>query len=287
MHDLRGRMAFITGGGSGIGLGIARAAAQAGMTLALADIDGEALDRATAEFSPATKVAGLPVDVADRAALAAAADKAEAELGPVALLCNNASMNIELPLAEMTYEAWDYSLGVTLGGVINGVQTFLPRMLRRARPAHIVNTASQVGLMATHGGRNYAKTTTKFAVVGFSESLREALRGTGVGITLLLPGYVATDTAKNTLKTVARLQLPAKVRAGVVRQLEELDQRLAELGRDPDQLGREVLQAVRDDRFYLHTTRRAQGVADRARELIEAMPAETGHDRALAGFLDH
>lgn len=287
MHDLAGRMAFITGGASGIGRGIARAAAQAGMTVALADIDESALDRTLAELASVTKAIGLRLDVSDRAALAAAADEAEAQLGPTTLLCNNASMNIELPLEEMTYEAWDYSLDVTLGGLINGVQTFLPRMIRRNQPAHIVNTASQVGLMATHGGRNYAKTCTKFAVVGLSESLREALRGTPIGITLLLPGYVATDTAKNTLKTVGRMTLPDGVRAGVVRQLTELDQRLADLGRDPDEIGREVLQAVRDEQFYLHTTRRAEGVAERARELIESMPPETQHERALIGFLDH
>jgi NADP-dependent 3-hydroxy acid dehydrogenase YdfG len=148
MTDVAGRTAFITGGANGIGLGIARAFAAAGAKVALADIDAAALERAGAELGAVTQVATQVLDVRDREGWVRAADAVEAALGPVSLLFNNAGVAGHAPAVKLTYELWDWSTGINLHGVINGVQTFLPRMVERGAGGHIVNTASGAGLCA-------------------------------------------------------------------------------------------------------------------------------------------
>jgi len=145
VNDIAGRTAFITGGANGIGLGIARAFARAGANLALADVDAAALGAAKAELAKDTPVETFVLDVRDRDAYVRAADETEARLGPVSLLFNNAGVALSIPAEQMSYETWDFALGVKLDGVVNGIQTFLPRMLARAAQlggGHIVNTAS-------------------------------------------------------------------------------------------------------------------------------------------------
>jgi len=134
---------------------VAEPLAERGFNYVGADIDTDALKKADHELSQRTDVVTLELDVSDRQRYAAAADTAEQRLGPIGILCNNAATHIDLPISEMSYEAWDVQLDITLGGQINGIQTFLPRMLGRNKSAHIVNTSSQAGLVASHGGRLY------------------------------------------------------------------------------------------------------------------------------------
>src|SRR5690606_13746925 len=115
MDQFAGKTAFITGGARGIGLGMAKALLGAGMRVAIADVSRAALE----------------LDVRDRAAFARAADAAEAALGPVSLLCSNAGINVMGSLAQATYDDWDYTLQTNLGGAVNAVTTFLPRLLQR------------------------------------------------------------------------------------------------------------------------------------------------------------
>ena len=168
MTDISGRTAFITGGANGIGLGIARAFARAGARLALVDIDAEALDQAEAELGGMTEVVTALLDVRDRAGFARAADTVEARLGPVSVLVNNAGVAGGAPANRLTHALWDWGMGINLGGVINGIQTFLPRISERGRGGHIVSTASGAGLYAGAGNALYC--TAKFAVVGMSVS---------------------------------------------------------------------------------------------------------------------
>ncbi|MCA1222144.1 SDR family oxidoreductase [Streptomyces sp. 8L] len=187
--------AFVSGGGQGIGLGIARALAKRGVKLALADIDEPALRRSGEELSRVTEVETVLLDVCDRAAFAAAADAVEAELGPVGLLFNNAGIAPHAPATQWTYEKWDAALGVNLGGVINGLQTFVPRMIERGGGGYVVNTASGAGLIPNS---SVLYTTSKFAVVGLSESLRRELGRYGIDVSVLCPGPVDTGILRNT-----------------------------------------------------------------------------------------
>jgi NAD(P)-dependent dehydrogenase (short-subunit alcohol dehydrogenase family) len=287
MQDLEGRLAFVTGSGNGIGRGMARAFARAGMKIAVVDIDPVSAERTTEELKKETDAATFVFDVSDRAAMADAADAAEKEFGPAAIVCNNAAMSIQLPPAEMTYRAWDLSLNVTLGGVVNGIQTFLPRMLERNIPAHIVNTASQAGLVAFHGGRQYMYNMAKFAIVGLSEALDKILEGTNVGITLLCPGYTNTGGTERGLRDLAKKGLPPDVEAAERERMMGLADRMANFGQPADELGQQVLEAVQADRFYLHGANRVADVEQRMRAIIESMPPLSERDRALAAYLDH
>src|SRR5437762_9995170 len=173
MTDVRGKTAFITGGARGIGLGIARAAADRGMSVAIVDVDERALDEAEAELSARTKVAACLLDVRDRDAYRVVADEMESRLGPVSLLCNNAGVSGNVDVANLSYESWDWVIGINLTGVYNGIQTFVPRMIGRGARTHIVNTASGAGLIGNPG---FLYATSKYGVVGMSEALRIDLR---------------------------------------------------------------------------------------------------------------
>ena len=192
MRDVAGKVAFVTGGASGIGLAMARSFSAAGMKVVIADIEQRALARAAASFAPSNaEVIALPVDVTDRDAMAGAADEAERAFGKVHVVCNNAGVGLTGPLAEMTYADWDWVVGVNLHGVINGVQTFVQRIMAHGEGGHIVNTSSLAGQVAVPGLGVY--NTTKFAVVGLSETMRAELAPHDIGVSVLCPGFVDTN----------------------------------------------------------------------------------------------
>src|SRR6478609_7323166 len=132
MIDFAGRTAFVTGGANGVGIGVVRNLLGEGAKVAIADI---------------RQVMGVQLNVMDREGFKAAADKVEAEFGPVSLLFNNAGINLFQTIEDSSFDDWDWVLGVNLGGVINGVGTFAPRMRARALSGevtggHVTNTAS-------------------------------------------------------------------------------------------------------------------------------------------------
>jgi NAD(P)-dependent dehydrogenase (short-subunit alcohol dehydrogenase family) len=273
MTDVEGRTAFITGGANGIGLGIARSFARAGAKLALADVDSVALTRAKAELQAITQVETYELDVRDRAAYASTAEAVERALGPVSLLFNNAGVAGGAPAAKLTYELWDWYNGINLYGVINGVQTFLPKMIERGEGGHIVNTASGAGLVAAGAGVLY--TTGKFAVVGMSEALNAELASAGIGVSVLCPGPVATDIVQRSAAATPKGDLELseeQVRSGT----NALAQAIAFLkqGVSIDDVGEMVLKAVREEALYIHTDRVTEElIKARTKALLDAMPA--------------
>ncbi len=274
MTEVAGRTAFITGGANGIGLGIARAFAGGGARLALVDLDAEALERAKAELSARTPTETFVLDVRDREAYGRIANAAEAALGPVSLLVNNAGVAGAAPATAMTYAMWDWGIGVNLGGVINGVQTFLPRMAAHGGGGQIVNTASGAGLVA--GGSGVLYHTAKFAVVGMTEALRGELEPLGIGCTVLCPGPVATDIIARTAGLRPERERPPgeAERAAGEERIRRTTRWLAK-GVAPDAVGQMVLKAVEENRLYVHTDRiMIAGIQERTRALLEAMPAE-------------
>ncbi len=265
MQEIAGRTAFITGGANGIGLGIARAFARAGAQLALADIDGAALDAAKRELSQLALVEVFVLDVRDRAGFARAADATESRLGPVSLLFNNAGIALALPAAQMSYETWDWALGINLGGVVNGLQTFVPRMLASGGDGHVVNTASGAGLAAP--GSGYLYHTAKFAVVGLSESLRFELQASRIGVSVLCPGPVATRIVHHTQRTQP-ISAPRLPDATV-----ELVDAFLSSGVSPDAVGEMVLRGVRENATYIHTDRIMElPIKARTQALLDALP---------------
>ena len=273
MERIDGKTAFITGGARGIGLGIARAFAHEGAKLALVDIDEAALNAARAELGERTTVVTFVLDVRDREAYSRVADETEARLGEVSILCNNAGVGGGAEVTHMTYAQWDWVLGINLNGVINGIQTFVPRMIERKVPAHIVNTASAAGLVGERSDFLYS--TSKFALVGLSEALRPELERFGIGVSVLCPGPVNTSIIPNTLAFPGRPHV-AMTPQEIKIQEESLAQLSADLAKGvaPDDVGRMVVAGVKANRLYILTDRVIAGpIPARTKSLMEAMPA--------------
>ena len=267
MREVAGKAAFVTGAASGIGLAIARSLAGAGMKVALGDVEDEALERARASLvSDGGDVLALRVDVTDREALAAAADRTEEAFGKVHVLCNNAGVLVGGPIAEMAYTDWDWILGVNVRGVINGVQTFLPRIAAHGEGGHIVNTASLAGLSTARNMSVY--TASKFAVVGLSEALRADLADRGIGVSVLCPGVVDTnifDSGRNRPADV-RSETDTDVHP-MVRHLPEADrenrmERLLSTALDPEAVGPMVLHGIRENEAFIFTHPHLESMAE-------------------------
>ena len=194
MKDFAGRTAFVTGGANGVGLGLARALLAEGCNVAIADIRRAHIDAALRALDN-PRAMGIVLDVSSRADLARAADAVEAKFGVVTLLFNNAGVNLFQSVEESSYDDWDWIMGVNLHGPINGVMTFVPRMIRAKQGGYVVNTASMVSFLAAGVCGIY--NTTKFAVRGLSASLRASLAPHGIGVSVLCPMVVETKLVSN------------------------------------------------------------------------------------------
>src|SRR4030042_5435835 len=187
MENLEGKVAFITGGASGIGLGIAKACARHGMKVVIADSRQDALDEAMKYFNEKKlPVHPTKLDVTDRAAYAMAADEAEKVFGKIQVLVNNAGVASGGPAQNMTFKDWDFSVGVNITGVANGLVIILPRILKHGEGGHVVSTSSTAGFCAVNG--NIIYNSTKYAIAGMMETLAGELMGTNVGASVLIPG---------------------------------------------------------------------------------------------------
>jgi NADP-dependent 3-hydroxy acid dehydrogenase YdfG len=193
MKHLTGKVAFVTGGSSGIGQGIVKVLAEEGMKVAFSYRRQDHLDETMAYFRerPRQSVHPIKLDVTDRAGFSAAKREIESALGPVQVLINNAGIGILGRMELATYSDWDWIMRVNVGGVINALVTFLPAMIASGEEAHIVNVASMGGIAALGTAGLYA--TTKFAVVGLSESLRTDMIGRNVGVSVYCPGTVKSN----------------------------------------------------------------------------------------------
>jgi NAD(P)-dependent dehydrogenase (short-subunit alcohol dehydrogenase family) len=196
MRVLRDRVAVVTGAGSGIGRALATALAREGAVLAVSDVNEPGL-AATVEQVRALgrPVFAARVDVADRAAVHAHAERVVAEHGRVNLVVNNAGVALGARIAEMSYEDLEWLFGINFWGVVHGTKAFLPH-LKRADEGHVVNVSSVFGIIAVPGQAAY--NAAKFAVRGFTECLREELEleGSTVSATCVHPGGIKTNIAR-------------------------------------------------------------------------------------------
>ncbi len=243
MDNLQGKVAVVTGGGSGIGRGIARAAANAGMCVVVADIDLDSASEVAQELQNlGARAVPVACDVSDLNSVIALRDAALEEFGTVHLLCNNAGVCISAVMAEADIRDWQYHIGVNLYGVIHGVTTFLPLLLKQGE-GHIVNTASMGGLIS--GPPTGLYSTTKFAVVGLSESLLLEVADKGIGVSVLCPGLVDTQ-----LMSQSRKVRPAALDPGVSYDQPDPD---TTAGISPLSVGERVIDAVTGGDFYIIT----------------------------------
>jgi len=240
MQDLQGKVAVVTGAGSGIGEGIARAAVAAGMSVMVADIDLEKAQAVAADLG--AQAEACAVDVSSLESVEALRDAALERFGSVHLLCNNAGVWLGALMCEAHIKDWQYLINVNLYGVIHGINAFLPLLLAQGE-GHIVNTASMGGLIS--GPPEGLYTTTKFAVMGLSEALLLEVADKGVGVSVLCPGLVATN-----LITQSSAVRPEAVDSGIAHHQPAPD---VASGISPLVVGAQVIDAVREDGFYIIT----------------------------------
>jgi NAD(P)-dependent dehydrogenase (short-subunit alcohol dehydrogenase family) len=254
MQELRDRVAVVTGGASGIGRGMAQAFAAEGMKLVLADIEKPPLERTVAELAgTGADVIGAICDVSDPASVDALRDRALDQFGAVHVLCNNAGVSGSslAPLWEAPLDEWEWVMGVNVMGVVHGYRSFVPVMIEQRAPGHVVNTASMAGLI--HGAGIYGM--TKHAVVSLSEGLFSQLRGLGlpIGVSVLCPGWVRTNIMESERN---RPEAPRPAPGASAAQAEAIlgvIKGLVQAGLDPLEVGRLVVRAIRDERFYVLT----------------------------------
>lgn len=244
MESVRDKVAVVTGGASGIGRALCRGFARAGARVVVADLDEAGMDGTVA----AVKQAGgdaIPVrtDVSRLADVQALADRAFAEWGAVHVVCNNAGVTVHGGLESATHQDWEWVIGVNLWGVIHGIEAFVPRMIAQREPGHIVNTASMAGLIASQGLGIY--NTTKYAVVGLSETLQKDLRAYNIGVSVLCPMGVATAIRDSDRNRPAHLKNPEARSRGEI----------TLIGRtlSPEQVADQVLRAILANRLYIIT----------------------------------
>lgn len=272
MRDVAGKTAFITGGVSGVGLGIAKVFARAGMKTVITYRRQDHLDQAMAWFRahPELTVHPIRVDVTDRESLVRAADEAERVFGKVHVLCNNAGVNVFGPMDEATYEDWEWVMGVNFWGVVNGIQTFIPRIKRHGEGGHIINVASMASFIT--GPQAGLYTTSKYAVRGLTECLRDNLAPHGIGVSLMCPGLTRSNIHEAPLHRPGHLAKSGfSVSPEAMRQIGDIHA----LGMEPEEVGEKTLRGMlRNDLWIFSHPEGREDVRENCEEILAAFPDE-------------
>jgi NAD(P)-dependent dehydrogenase (short-subunit alcohol dehydrogenase family) len=258
MEELSGRVAVVTGAASGIGFALCERFAAEGMHVVMSDVDPERLRNAAGRIDG--DVEAIAADVARPADVDELARAARARFGAVHVLCNNAGVTRPGRAWELSLDEWEWLLDVNLRGVIHGIVSFVPAMIERGEPAHVVNTASIGGLLAYPQLAPYA--AAKYGVVGLSEGLVHDLReeGAPVGVSVLCPGPVETD-----FRSHSRALHPAGPQDDVPGEYDGV-RRIA-----PSAVAGMVVDAIRNDRFWILTHQSfAEAIERRCRGIVES-----------------
>jgi NAD(P)-dependent dehydrogenase (short-subunit alcohol dehydrogenase family) len=279
MKEFKGRIAVVTGAASGIGRGLADRFAAEGMRVVLADVEQPALDDAAHALKDAGhEVIAVRTDVSKHEDVEALAQATMDAYGAVHIVCNNAGVggggpqtSWESPLGD-----WEWVLGVNLWGVIHGVRAFVPLMLAGGDEGHIVNTASVAGLIAGAGGPAY--TTSKFGVVGYSEALHHELAmasGGRVKVSVLCPALTNTriiESGRNHPQGPMELPAPGTQEGAML----DFIRGIFAGGMPPSETASIVMDAIRDERFYIltHPEHNAQ-IQARVEAVVTGAPPPT------------
>lgn len=248
MQDFAGQLAFITGGASGAGFGQAQVFGRAGCRIVIADIRAEAVEKARAALAAeGIEVHGIALDITDRAAYAAAADEVERVFGQApTLLFNTAGVNNFGPIENTTYGDFDWLIGVNLGGVVNGMVTFVPRMIASGKPCHVVTVASLGGFTGSALAGPYS--AAKAAVINLMEGYRQGLEKYGIGVSVVCPANIKSNIAEATLTRPAALGTSGYVEGPeAIASLQSIYQH----GMEPEVLAAHVMQGIRDNALYI------------------------------------
>src|SRR6478736_4409671 len=208
MSQLANQIAVVTGAGRGIGRAIALKFATEGADVVVVSRTQENSEKVAAEIRALGRKAwACAVDVADSAAVAAAADKILADCGKVDILVNNAGVTRDGLLMRMSDADWDVVLNTNLKGAFNFTKAFF-RSFAKQRSGRIINISSVIGLIGNAGQCNYA--ASKAGLIGFTQSAARELAGRGVTVNAIAPGFIETDMTS---------ELKPELRDGVLKQI--------------------------------------------------------------------
>lgn len=269
MRKFEGKTAFITGGASGAGFGQACVFGEAGNKIIIADIRRPAIDEALEKLrARGINAHGIELDITDRAAYAAAADEAEKTFGPVDLLFNTAGVSIFGPLEKASYDDYDWIFNVNFNGVVNGMQTFAPRMIANGKGGYITNTASLGCFVAASVAGIYS--ASKFAVHGITMAMRDALKQYDIGVSVLCPANIRSNIAESVDTRPAHLSKSGyKVDEDELNALREI---YAE-GMDPEELAQHTKAAMEKDQFYIIPYPESRPMLEAVfKQVIDALP---------------
>ncbi|HET7365913.1 MAG TPA: SDR family NAD(P)-dependent oxidoreductase [Burkholderiales bacterium] len=270
MRELKGKVAAVTGAASGLGRAMALAFADEGMHVALGDV-ADTSDTFAQVEKRAVRAVSMKLDVASARDVEAFAQLVDRELGGAHVVCNNAGVSPLASAWEMSLGDWQWIMGVNLWGVIHGVRTFVPRLIAR-NEGHVVNTASVAGLINPPGTAAY--NVTKHAVVALSETLHHDLRErqSAVGVSVLCPAYVPTGIADSERNRPSGIEATVKTKETLAR--EAMLRKAVSSGRlSAEDVARAVVQAVKEERFYVLTHPRIKGaIRARMEDILEERP---------------
>jgi NAD(P)-dependent dehydrogenase (short-subunit alcohol dehydrogenase family) len=275
MKDLRGRTAVVTGAASGIGRALALHAAGEGMNLAVADVDEAALEETRKQCEEAAaaqgaRVVAVPTDVSKPAAVQALANEAKRAFGGIHLVFNNAGVLVPGCVWERSAEDWEWQIGVNLFGCVHGARVFVPILIEQGEPAHIVNTASVGGVLVGPFLSPYI--VSKHAVVALTEALYHELSalGTGIGVSCLCPGAVATGIARSERIRPGDKGAAAPLRHAVEQTFADGLAAGIALGMSPEEVARHAFAGVREGRFWIFPDPMyREGFQARAQSILE------------------
>ena len=270
MRDFKDKVLFVTGGGSGAGLGQAKVFSEAGCKVVIADIRQDHLDQAMEYFrQKGAHAHAIRLDVTDRSAFAAAADEVEEVFGsPPQLLFNTAGVNAFGPAEASTFEDFDWVMGVCLGGVINSMVTFVPRMIRAGKGGWIVSTASMGGFWGTPFTAPYS--AAKAAVINLMESYRLALAKYGIGVSVLCPAAINSNIHEASLTRPAHLANSGYLEDELAIKALRI---IYESGMDPVELALWLKRGIEEERFYIIPyPEEKEALEKHFREIVESVP---------------
>jgi NAD(P)-dependent dehydrogenase (short-subunit alcohol dehydrogenase family) len=249
MKDFAGKILFITGGASGAGFGQAKVFSEAGCKVVIADVRQDHLDEAVAYFKEKKAIVhAIKLDIMDRKAYAATADEVERVFGgPPQLLFNTAGVNTFGPAEASTYEDYDWVMGVCLGGVINGLVTFVPRMIKAGKGGYIATVSS---LGAFMGGSTTAPySAAKAALNNLMESYYQALQPYNIGVSILCPGNIRSNIFDAAV--LSRPKKYANTGYNVNEQTIDFLRSIHAVGTDPIELANILKTGIENDQLYI------------------------------------
>jgi len=248
MKDFKGRVAFITGGGSGAGLGQAKVFSEAGCKVVIVDVRQDHLDEAMKYFkAKGAPVHAIKLDLTDREAYVAAADEVEKVFGePPTLLFNTAGVNTFGPAEASTFEDYDWVVGVDLNGVINGMVIFVPRMIKFGKGGHIAAVSSWGGFLASSGCTPYS--VAKAGVNMLMECYYSALKPYGIGVTCLCPTNIRSNIGEAVYTRPEHLQ---NTGYNVNEKTIDFLRKIHAEGMDPVELAQRLKKGMEDDVLFV------------------------------------